>query len=321
MLKLRDKSDLERLVTDDVQESLTLDYKDAGALGRNSQQRNELCKDVSAFANAAGGQIVYGIQETNHHPQRVQDADAVDSAQVSREWIEQVIDSGVQPRVAGLQIQPIDVAPGRAAYVLTVPQATTWAPHQAPDNKYYYRQNFQSVPMEDYQVRDAMRRATTPELFIQLEFASGNATRIDYAEHTEISKPIGLIALLGNRSNQPAFHTIVQLGIDSAIHVLTKGNFQPLGQRTDDQGHVQNWFRQRLSSPPDPPVFREETDLQRLSLTFGYHSDYLSSDYLFYLTTVVQTPGYSSTNRWVIHHRARTATLTLHEPGNPGNAR
>src|SRR3989442_7947324 len=42
-------------------------------------------------------------------------------------------------------------------------QATTNAPHQAPDNKYYYRQNFQSVPMEDYQVRDTMRRATTPE--------------------------------------------------------------------------------------------------------------------------------------------------------------
>jgi predicted HTH transcriptional regulator len=72
MLKLETKSDLERLKNDDIQESVTLDYKDAAALGKTSPQRSELCKDVSAFANSAGGQIIYGIQEDGHHPVRVQ---------------------------------------------------------------------------------------------------------------------------------------------------------------------------------------------------------------------------------------------------------
>jgi predicted HTH transcriptional regulator len=66
-LKLETKSDLDRLIADDIQESLTLDYKDARALGKTDPQRNELCKDVSAFANSAGGQIIYGIQEKGHH--------------------------------------------------------------------------------------------------------------------------------------------------------------------------------------------------------------------------------------------------------------
>jgi hypothetical protein len=64
MLKLQNRSDLDHIVAADIQESLTLDYKDAAALGKNSPQRNELCKDVSAFANSAGGQIIYGVQRT-----------------------------------------------------------------------------------------------------------------------------------------------------------------------------------------------------------------------------------------------------------------
>jgi predicted HTH transcriptional regulator len=142
MFSLETKSDLERLIADDIQESLTLEYKDAAALGKSSPQRSELCKDVSAFANSAGGQIIYGIQEKDRHPVRVQEADAVDLADITREWIEQVIDSNVQPRIQNLRIQPIDVAPGRAAYVITILQAMSNAPHQAPDHKYYYRQNF-----------------------------------------------------------------------------------------------------------------------------------------------------------------------------------
>jgi Putative DNA-binding domain/PemK-like, MazF-like toxin of type II toxin-antitoxin system len=191
MLTLKDKFDLDRLMADDIQESLTLDYKDAAALGKSNAQRNELCKDVSAFANSAGGQIIYGIQENGHHPTRAQETDAVNTAEITREWIEQVIDSNVQPRMKGLRIHPIDVAPGRVVYVITIPQATTNAPHQAPDNKYYYRQNFQSVPMEDYQVRDIMRRATTPELFIRLAFASGTTALIEYAAQTEMSADSG----------------------------------------------------------------------------------------------------------------------------------
>jgi hypothetical protein len=219
MLKLETKSDLDRLIADDIQESLTLDYKDARALGKTDKQRNELCKDASAFANSAGGQIIYGIEEKDHQPARVQDSDSVDPVDITREWIEQVIDSNIQPRIQNLGIQLIDVAtkPKRVAYVITIPQATTSALHQAPDNKYYYRQNFQSVPMEDYQVRDTMRRATTPELYVRLSLAGGKRAVIELAHQAEMSKPILLNAFVGNRSAQPAFHTFVELGIDTGI--------------------------------------------------------------------------------------------------------
>jgi len=316
MLKHETKSDLDRLIEEDIQESLTLDYKDARALEKTDQKRNELCKDVSAFANSDGGQIIYGIQETGHHPVRVQDNDAVNPTDISREWVEQIIDSKVHPRIQNLRIQPIDVAPGRVAYVITIPQGTSNAPHQAPDNKYYYRQNFRSVPMEDWQVRDTMRRATTPELFVNLSFASGTVVQIEYSPHTEISKPITLHVFIGNRSPQPAFHTIVQLGIDTKLHVQTFGDFGQIGPRTDANNILLNWWELRLSSPPGLPIFKE-SDLRRASLTLGVPSVLLDQPHLLSLATSVQSPGYTATEKWIINQQG--ATLTLCEPGHPMN--
>ena len=49
--------------------------------------------------------------------------------------------------------------PNAVAYVLEIGQATLGAPHQAFDHRYYKRFNFESTPMEDYEVRGLMRRS------------------------------------------------------------------------------------------------------------------------------------------------------------------
>ena len=47
----------------------------------------------------------------------------------------------------------------KVAYVVQIAPATSRAPHQANDHRYYKRFNFESTPMEDYEVRDLMRRS------------------------------------------------------------------------------------------------------------------------------------------------------------------
>jgi predicted HTH transcriptional regulator len=85
MLRLETKSDLQRLVDDEILESLTLDYKKSPALAKDSASRDELCKDVSAFANSAGGRIIYGIPEKDQKPQPLDSG--VPNDKISREWI------------------------------------------------------------------------------------------------------------------------------------------------------------------------------------------------------------------------------------------
>jgi predicted HTH transcriptional regulator len=205
MLKLETKADLDRLIADEVQESLTLDYKASNSLGRSSNQRNELAKDVSAFANSAGGQIVYGIEEAKRKPVRL-DA-GLTATEISREWIEQTIDTNVHPRIEGLVIRAIPLTGDAFAYVLNIPSGVARAPHQAADHKYYKRQNFQSVPMEDYEIRDIFRRATSAELFADISFANGRTDTDVGLEHgTDHSTPIILNISIGNSSPEPAYY-------------------------------------------------------------------------------------------------------------------
>jgi hypothetical protein len=302
MLTISTKDDLQRLVDEEIQESLTLDYKASPSLARDSRSRDELCKDVTAFANSAGGQIIYGIVEKDRKPVKVDSG-----TDLSREWIEQVIDSNVQPRLDGLVITPVPVDSGRYAYVLTIPQALGRAPHQAPDKKYYKRQNFQSGPMEDYEIRDAFRRTTTPELYVDLAFGTGPSAQVEFASGSEISKPITLLVSLRNRSSQPAHFALLQVGIDTRLTLPSLREFSLM--RTGDD---QNWLRHQFISPPGLPIFKEidQDATHRLSLIFTAHSSVvLGGERTFSLTTSVQTAGYAATESWTI--RSRGGTLRL----------
>jgi predicted HTH transcriptional regulator len=145
-----DESDLLRLIADGVTETITLDYKESTALGKTDKQKGDISKDVSAFANSAGGTIVYGIVEDNHLPKKLDFGS--DPKDITREWLEQVINSTIQRKVPDVRVKQVPLTapyPGRVAYVVHVPQSPL-AAHQASDKRYYKRYNFQSVAMEDY---------------------------------------------------------------------------------------------------------------------------------------------------------------------------
>ena len=126
----------------------------------------------------------------------------------------------------------------------------------------------------------------------------------------EVSKPFTLEVFIGNHSPQPAFHTIVQLGIDTDLRVLTLGDFKQIGPSTDANNIRLNWWELRLSSPPDLPIFKE-SELRRASLTLFLPSVLLGQSHLLSLATSVQSPGYAATEKWLIHQQG--ARLTLRE--------
>lgn len=171
------ENDLEALVENEVKESINLDYKSCGALQKKERTREEISKDVSAFANSAGGIIVYGMVETGHIPTAIDEG--YDPGDLTREWLEQVIHGNIRPRINDVHINQIALsksAPGRAAYVVTIPQGVT--AHQAADLRYHKRLNFESVRMYDHEIRDVMNRSrfpiVTPEFVCQMDQAQSS---------------------------------------------------------------------------------------------------------------------------------------------------
>jgi schlafen family protein len=121
------------------------------------------------MANSDGGVIIYGIKEhqtRKHLPEKI---DPIDRSLFSKEWLEQVINT-IRPRIDRLIVHPVPLNSGASdvVYVAEIPQSTT--AHQARDYRYYKRLNFESVPMEDYEVRDVMNRATTPHLAVEFGY-------------------------------------------------------------------------------------------------------------------------------------------------------
>jgi hypothetical protein len=153
-------SDLENLIRDEVEEHLELEYKRAAALGKADKVKDEISKDVSALANSAGGTLIYGIAEgTNSRKHLPETIDWVTDSAITKEWLENIITSRIQPRIPGLQISAVRSETG-SVFVVEVPQSMTV--HQASDKRYYKRHNFSSDPMEDYEIRDVMNRAAQP---------------------------------------------------------------------------------------------------------------------------------------------------------------
>jgi hypothetical protein len=312
MLKLDTRAELDALHTGLIQESLTLEYKSSGAVDKAQSKKEEIAKDASAFANAAGGQIVYGMAEQKNLPAGL-DA-GLDPSEFPGIWFEQVIQQNVTPQIDGLRVKEVPLDPGhtRIAVVVTIPAAQGRAPHQAKDGRYYRRHNFSNQIMNDSEVRDTMRRATTPELFVTLQIGNGQQTTAQFAPHEEISKSITLRILIGNKSPQPAYHTNISIGLGEGILLRAASDFGQIGIPQGIPGPGMTWVSRKLSSPPGP-IFQEADPLS-LSLTFAIGSESLHSS-LFRLTTIVQTRGYSATEQWVIF--CRNATLTLYDPTHP----
>ncbi len=159
---------IENFITNQVEENLNLDYKASGSLQKNDKSANEISKDVSAFANSDGGIIIYGIKENSENKHLPDSIDPVNRNEISKEWLEQIIQSRIRPRIENIIIHPISIndSSDLVVYVIEIPQSDT--AHQANDRKYYRRYNFSSEPMYDYEIRDIINRTKHPS--IDLEF-------------------------------------------------------------------------------------------------------------------------------------------------------
>lgn len=163
-----DENRVKQYIIQSVEESLNLDYKAAASLAKSDEKKREITKDVSAMANSDGGIIIYGIAENPINKYLPDHIDPIDRNQIAKEWLGQMINN-IRPKIDNVVIHPVPLssAPNHVAYVVEIPQSNT--AHQALDKKYYKRYNFESVAMEDYEIRDVMGRGQNPRIELNFE--------------------------------------------------------------------------------------------------------------------------------------------------------
>lgn len=194
-LKEYDQSSIQALIDNNVEESIHLDFKDGRALDKADKKTEEIAKDVSAFANSDGGILVYGVSEKDHKADSVS---GVDGDVYTKEWLEQVINSKISPRIIGITIFPIrmDGDIKNSVYVVKIPRSGN-APHMNCDHIYYRRFNFMSVKMEDFEVRDLFHRKTKCSLVI-----SSSLFAIDLDKSDDDTTLFKFCAAVANNSHE-----------------------------------------------------------------------------------------------------------------------
>lgn len=147
-------ADLETLINS-ATEGQYLDFKDR-MYERTDDGKHELAKDVSALANAYGGDLVVGIDEEDGRAARLV---PLKGAGKAVEWLLQVCVALIEERIAGLDAHAIPVDDGQVI-VVRVP-ASLRGPHMVRRGRqtYFYRRFGQeNLPMSLPDLREAFMR-------------------------------------------------------------------------------------------------------------------------------------------------------------------
>jgi Schlafen, AlbA_2 len=89
-----------------VPEGVLLDYK-RETYGGGDADVKEFLKDVSSFANTAGGHLIIGIDETGGVPTAISALDGDSDKELQR--LENLARDGIEPRIVGLRMRAVPI--------------------------------------------------------------------------------------------------------------------------------------------------------------------------------------------------------------------
>jgi hypothetical protein len=106
-----------------VPEGVLLDYK-SDIYGRADADVREFLKDVSSFANTAGGHLIIGIEESGGVPTAIAALTGDPDQELQR--LENLARDGIEPRLVGLRMKAVPITNGGFVIVLRIPKS--WNP-------------------------------------------------------------------------------------------------------------------------------------------------------------------------------------------------
>jgi len=223
--------DIERLISNQVPESITLDYKKELKLSTSSDKK-EFLADISSFNNTNGGVIIYGLQEEKDQynknkgiPESITPLAGINEDQ-TKQQIEQLVADGLSPKLTSLKFEFISHGNG-VVIVIGIPNnfgLPRMIVHSG-SNKFYKRRNTGRYLLDVYELSDEFLK-------------SGNMKeRFDAKHESRVSK-VRAINLMRNVSKErfalisifPVDSMNLRLDLkDRKITELIKEKLRPIG--------------------------------------------------------------------------------------------
>jgi hypothetical protein len=197
------EADLQALKSDKVSEGKSIEYK-ISLPSESYDDKKEYLADVSSFANAAGGHLIFGIEENEGIPVKVCGLQGIDpDAEILR--LENLLRDGIEPRIPGVAMWPVPLTAG-VAIIIRVPRSWN-QPHIVKLQKhwrFYSRNSAGKHPLDVSELREHFLLSGTTAERIRL-FRTDRLGKIVAAE-----TPV-----------------ILAEGAKTALHIIPFGAFDP----------------------------------------------------------------------------------------------
>ncbi len=157
------EEDLQALIDNSVLESKSIEYKQS-LPGSSDSEKKEFLADVSSFANASGGNLVYGIiEDRNTRVPEILEGLTIKNADQEISRLDSMIRDGIEPRMLGIIIKPIKLSNSKTALIIRIPKS--WiSPHRVSfkgHDKFYSRSTNGKYPLDVAELRVAFNLSET----------------------------------------------------------------------------------------------------------------------------------------------------------------
>jgi hypothetical protein len=186
-----EESDLTALISNGVREGRTIEYK-RDLPGNSDGDKKEFLGDASSFANTSGGDLIFGIDESEGLPSQVAGVQSPDNDAVIRR-LESILASGLDPRIR-YALKPVECADGRRVFVIRVERSWN-GPHRVVfqgSDKFFGRNAAGKYPLDVNELRAAFNLSKTAVERIRafradrLIALSNNETPVPFSDDSKI---------------------------------------------------------------------------------------------------------------------------------------
>ncbi|MBF8303760.1 MAG: Divergent domain protein [Dehalococcoidia bacterium] len=157
------EEDLQALIDNSVLEGKTREYKQSLPSDSESDKK-EFLADISSFANASGGDLIYGIiEDRNTGIPKTLEGLTVDNVDQEIGKLDNMIRTGIEPRISGIIIKPVKLSNSKTTLIIRV--SKSWnSPHRVcfrGHDKFYSRSTNGKYPLDVAELRIAFTLSET----------------------------------------------------------------------------------------------------------------------------------------------------------------